>query len=100
MPGARRHRRGDRDPRRQVAVLDEMVLGEPHEVEPEPVEPRHLVQDRGVQALMAQARFGWVAEIIGDAQAQRLRHGSILALANGRSNPRMSRGWMKLRTQA
>src|SRR5262249_22521659 len=40
-----RHRSGDRRPRGQVAVVDEVVLGEPHEIEAEAVEPRDLLDD-------------------------------------------------------
>ena len=36
VPGARRHRAGNGDPRRQVAVIDEVMFREPHEVDPEP----------------------------------------------------------------
>ena len=76
--GARRHRRRDRDPRWQVAVVDEVMLGEPDEVEPQPVEPRHLLDDRGIERLMAEARFRRIAEIVGDAQAQGLGHRRFL----------------------
>jgi hypothetical protein len=73
--GARRHRRGDRDPGGKISVLDEMMFGEPDEIEPEPVEPRHLVHDRGIESLVAYAGGRRIAEIVGDAQAQCLRHG-------------------------
>src|SRR5215471_4128779 len=49
-----------RNPRRQVAVVDEVMLGEPHEVEPQPVEPRHLVHDLGIEPRMADAGLGRV----------------------------------------
>src|SRR5689334_386676 len=48
------------------------MLGEPHEVEPQPVEPCHLVEDCGIELLMAQPRFGWIAEVVGDPEPQRL----------------------------
>ena len=76
--GPRRHRRGDGNPRRQVAVVDEVMLGEPDEVEPQPVEPRHLIHDRGIERLVAQARFRRIAEIVGDAQTQGLGHRRFL----------------------
>ena len=55
---ARRHRRGDGNPRRQVAVVDEVMLGEPDEIEPEPVEPGDLIHDRGIELLMAEPDSG------------------------------------------
>jgi hypothetical protein len=73
-----RHRRGDGDPRRQVAVVDEVMLGEPDEVEPQPIEPRDLIHDRGIKRLVGQARFRRIAEIVGDAQAQGLGHRRFL----------------------
>jgi hypothetical protein len=65
-----------------------MMFGEPDEIEPEAVQPRHLVHDRGIQALMAHAGGRRVAEIVGYAQAQWLRHwlaSSLSAQAKGHS---------------
>jgi hypothetical protein len=74
VSGARRHRRGDRDPRREIAVIDEVMLREPDEIEPKPVQPCHLVKDGGIEVLVAHAGFGWIAEVVSDAQAQCLCH--------------------------
>src|SRR5215217_3423764 len=54
------------------------MLGEPDEIEPQPVEPRHLIHDRRIERLMAQARFRRIAEIVGGAQTQRLGHRRFL----------------------
>jgi hypothetical protein len=48
--GARGDGARHRHPRRQVAVIEEVMLGEPHEIQSEPVEHDHLVHDCGVQA--------------------------------------------------
>src|SRR6516165_4724738 len=70
--------RGDcarhRHPRRQVAILEEVVLGEPHQIEPEGVEHDHLVHDRGVQARHVHARFRRVAKIVDGANAKGWTH--------------------------
>ena len=63
------------NPRRQVAVVDEVMLGEPDEVEAEPVEPRDLVHDRGIELLMGEARLRRIAEVVGDAEAERFAGG-------------------------
>src|SRR6516164_116236 len=70
MPSARRHRACDRYPGRQVSVLHEMMLGEPDEVEPEPVQPLHLVEDRAVEGRMGGARIQRVPKIVHDADAE------------------------------
>src|SRR6202171_6331029 len=57
-------------PRRQVAVFEEVMLGEPHEIESEPIEHDHPVHDRGVQARHVHARFRRVAEIVDGADAK------------------------------
>src|SRR6478735_7700415 len=74
MPGTRGDRARHRHPRRQVAVIEEVVLGEPHEIESEPVEHDHLVHDRGVQARHVHARVRRVAEIVDSADAKGWRH--------------------------
>ena len=70
--------RGDRarhgHPRRQVAVIEKVMLGEPDEIESESVEHDHLVHDRGVQARHVQARFRRVTEIVNSADAKGWRH--------------------------
>jgi hypothetical protein len=66
----RRHRAGHRRPRRQVAVLHEVVLGEPHEVEAEAVEPRDLVEDLRVEARCRDAGVGRIPEVVDDAQPE------------------------------
>src|SRR5262245_10803614 len=80
-PGACGDRARHRHPRRQVAVIEEVVLGEPHEIKSEVIEHDHLVHDRGVQARHAQARFRRVAEIVDGADAKGWTHdaGSPLA---------------------
>src|SRR6516164_6857054 len=51
-----------------------MVLGEPHEIESEPVEHDHLVHDRGVQARHVHTRLRRVAEIVDGAEAKGWTH--------------------------
>src|SRR5882757_4901302 len=50
------------------------MLGEPHEVQSEPVEHDHLVHDGGVQARHVHARFRRVAEIVDGADAKGWTH--------------------------
>src|SRR5450755_2049869 len=50
------------------------MLGEPHEIESEPIEHDHLVHDRGVQARHVHARFRRVAEIVDGADAKGWSH--------------------------
>ncbi len=72
-PHPRRHRRrgaGHGDERREVAVLDEVVLAEPDEVEPEPVEHADLLDRLGVDVLQREVATGWAAEVVGDTEAQ------------------------------
>ncbi len=85
-PGARRHRRSDRNPGREISVLDEMMFREPDQIESEPVEPRHLVHDRGIQVLMAHAGGRRVAKIVSDAQAQWFGH-RLASLCGQASTP-------------
>src|SRR5262249_30856502 len=56
------------------AVIEEVVLGEPHEIESEPVEHDHLVHDRSVQARHVHARFWRVAGIVDGADAKAWTH--------------------------
>ena len=56
------------------------MLGEPHEIESEPVEHGHLVHDRGVQARHVHARFRRVAEIVDGADAKGWTHDVFLPL--------------------
>ena len=89
MLGPRRHRRGDGNPRRQVAVVDEVMLGEPDEIEAEPVEPSDLIHDRGIERLMGKAGLRRIAEVVGDAEAERFAgHGQ--SLSSGTSIQRRS----------
>ena len=72
--GTRGDRARHRHPRRQVAVVEEVVLGEPDEIESEPVEHHDLVHDRGVQARHVHARFRRVAKIVDGADAKGWTH--------------------------
>src|SRR5882757_2039419 len=74
MLGTRGYRACHRHPRGQVAVIEEMVLGEPDEIESEPVEHNNLFHDRGVQARHVHARFRRVAEIVDGADAKGWTH--------------------------
>ena len=74
MLRAHRHRAGHRDPGRQIAILQEVVLGEPHEVQAQRIEPGHLVDDRGIQAGHVHARGRRVAEVIDSANTKRWTH--------------------------
>src|SRR3954453_2809444 len=55
------------------------MLGEPYEIESEPVEHDHLVHDRGVQARHVHARFRRVAEIVDGADAKGWTHDDLLS---------------------
>src|SRR5262245_19398446 len=73
--GARGHGARDGSPRWQVAVLHEVVLGEPHEVQAELLQPHHLVEDLRVEPWRGDARVGRVAEVVHHTEAQWLtRH--------------------------
>src|SRR3954451_24844244 len=74
MFGTRGDRARHRHPRRQIAVIEEVMLGEPHEIQPEPVEHDHLVHDRGIQARHVDAGFRGVAEIVDGADAKGWTH--------------------------
>src|SRR3977135_4181425 len=74
MLGTRAYRAFHRHPRGQVAVIEEVVLGEPDEIESEPVEHDNLFHDRGVQARHVHARFRRVAEIVDGADAKGWTH--------------------------
>src|SRR4030081_2215915 len=80
MLGTRGYRACHRHPRGQVAVIEEVVLGEPDEIESEPVEHDNLVHDRGVQARHVHARFRRVAEIVDGADAKGWTHDAWLPL--------------------
>src|SRR5262249_2596304 len=76
--GARGDRARHRHPRRQVAVIEEVVLGEPYEIESESIEHDHLVHDRGVKVRHVHAGFWRVAEIVDSADAKRWSHCVVL----------------------
>src|ERR1700730_5562679 len=78
MFGTRGNRAGHRHPRGQVAVVEEVVLGEPDEIESEAVEHDHLVHDPCVQARHVHARFRRVAEIVDGADAKGWTHDAVL----------------------
>jgi hypothetical protein len=71
VPGASRHGGGARDPRGQVAVVHEVVLGEPDQVEAQGVEPGHLLEDGGVEVGRTHPGFRRIAEVVDDAHAER-----------------------------
>ncbi len=81
---AGRGRTGDRGERRQVAVLDEVVLAEPDLVEPELVEPGDLVDRLGVDVLQRVVAPRWAAEVVGDAEADWWGHGRTLRVQAAR----------------
>ena len=62
---------GDGHEARQVAVLDEVVLAEPHQVEAEAVEQADLLEGLGVDVLQRVRAAGRAAEVVGHAEAQR-----------------------------
>src|SRR5581483_706169 len=110
MLGPRGDRARHRYPGRQVAIIEEVVLREPHKIEAEPVKHDHLVHDRGVQARHVHAGIRGVAEIVDGADAKwwthdacfrssgRLRGSARLHLslaARPRPSPRWPRvGWI------
>jgi hypothetical protein len=65
-----RHRARNRRPRGQIAVVDEVVLGEP-EIEAEPVEPRHLLDDLRVEIGRGDSGVRWIPEVVDDTQPER-----------------------------
>ncbi len=67
-------RAAHRDRRGQIAVLDEMVLGEPDVVEAEPVDQRDLLERPGVELARRDLAPRRVAEVVEHAEAQRLGH--------------------------
>ena len=67
----RRRGRGDGHEVRQVAVLDEVVLAEPHQVEAEPVDEGDLLHRLGVDVGHRVVAAGRAAEVVGHAEAQR-----------------------------
>ena len=74
MLGARSDGAGHRHPRRQVAVIEKVMLGEPHEIQSEPIEHDHLVHDGSIQARHVHAGFRRVAEIVDGADAKGWTH--------------------------
>jgi hypothetical protein len=58
-------------PRRQVAVLHEVVLGEPHEVQAEPVQPDDLLENLRVEPGRVDLGVGRVAKVVDDADTKR-----------------------------
>src|SRR3954468_15439208 len=64
------------------------MLGEPHEIQSEPVEHYHLVHDRGVQAWHVHARFRRVAEIVDGADAKGWTH-DVLRWSGGLARARL-----------
>src|SRR5262245_52305141 len=68
--GPRSHGPGHGRPRWQVAVLDEVVLGEPDEIQAQPVEPAHLLENLRVQPRHGDTGIGRIAEIVDDADAK------------------------------
>ena len=86
--GARGDRTRHRHPRRQVTVVEEVVFGEPHEIESESVEHDHLVHDRGVQARHVYAGFRRVAEIVDGADAKGWTHDACSPLVRTSVQPR------------
>ena len=65
---------GNRRERRQVAVLDEVVLAEPDLVEAELVEPADLLDRLGVDVLQRVVAAGRAPEVVGDAESHRRSH--------------------------
>jgi hypothetical protein len=67
-------RAGDHREGRQVAVVDEVVLGEPDEVETELVGERNLLQYLRVQLGIRNAGARWIAEVVCNAEAECVCH--------------------------
>ena len=70
----RRGRASDRGERRQVAVLDEVVLAEPDLVEAELVESSDLVDRLRVHVVQRVVAAGRAAEVVRDAEPHRRGH--------------------------
>src|SRR5215831_453663 len=71
---------GDGHEARQVAVLDEVVLGEPDEVETEAIEEADLLQGLGVDVLQRVRATGRAAEVVHHAEPQRGAPGGSFVL--------------------
>jgi hypothetical protein len=68
-PGARRDRARDRHERRHVAVLHEVVLGDPDQVVAEAIHALGLVEHARVQLGVRTTAARRIAEVVGDAEA-------------------------------
>ncbi len=71
---------GDGGEAREVTVLDEVVLAEPHEVEAELVEEGELLEGLGVDVLQRVRATGRAPEVVGDTEAERRRHARNIVL--------------------
>ena len=67
------------------------MLGEPHEMNSEPVKHDHLVHDRGVQAWHVHAQFRCVAEIVDGADAKGWTHDACSPMVGDLSS--IARPW-------
>ena len=74
--GGRARHRGEG---REVAVVDEVVLAEPHLVEAELVEPSDLLDRLGVHVAQRVVAAGRAAEVVRDAEPHRRGHATRLA---------------------
>ena len=54
------------------------MLGEPDEIQSEPVEPRNLVENRRIKRRVVDSRIGRIAKVVSNAEAQRVSHRSSL----------------------
>src|SRR3954447_9211300 len=54
------------------------MLGKPHQVEPEAVEPGDLLENRGIKIRSSHPGFRRVPKVVHDAHAQRLCHSPTL----------------------
>ena len=88
MPGARRHGGGG-DPGGEVAVVHEVVLGEPDQVEAQGIELGHLLEDCGVEVGRAHPRFRRGAEVVDDAHAEGWGQGPDSHWASTRHIPKL-----------
>ncbi len=76
MLGARGHRRGHGNPGWQIAVVDEMMLGKPDQVDTKAVQPDHLFHDFAIKGLVVDAAVGGIAKIVDHPDAQIWFHGA------------------------
>ena len=71
MLGHTGHGGRHRHPARQVAIVDKVVLGKPHQICADIIEPFHLFEYFRVKMLIADTRVWRVSKIVGHPHAQR-----------------------------